>query len=153
MDSVKRQLLRIFQNGMFFSTITHDKISTNSYNLIKKSDYSIIGGSNLLSSNMNEYNQWKINLFDSFYLSNIILMGVGWWQYQKRPNLYTKFLMKTVLSKTLLHSVRDSYAESKLKELGIENVINTGCPTMWDLNKEHCSKIPKISHFLTDTNT
>jgi polysaccharide pyruvyl transferase WcaK-like protein len=69
-------------------------------------------------------------------------MGVGWWQYQKKPNLYTKILLNKVLSSDKTHSVRDSYTEKQLKSIGINNVLNTSCPTMWKLNKEHCSDIP-----------
>jgi len=157
MDSVKRELYELFNDGMFFHSLTHDKISTASYRLNKISDYSFIGGTNLLSSNMNSYNQWKINLFDSMFLRNIVLMGVGWWQYQGRPNLYTKYLLKKVLHKDIIHSVRDSQAENMLKEIGIKNVINTGCMTMWRLTKKHCSNIPKtkaknVVFTLTDYN-
>ena len=69
-------------------------------------------------------------------------MGVGWWQYQKAPNAYTKYLMKLVLNHDIWHSVRDSHAELMLKKLGFKNVINTACPTMWRLDEDHCSAIP-----------
>jgi len=157
MDSVKRELRKLFKNDMIFYSLTHDKISKATYRLNKISNYSFIGGTNLLSSNMNSYNQWKINLFDSFFLKNIILIGVGWWQYQKKPNFYTKYLLKKVLSKDLLHSVRDSYTEKMLRSIGINNVINTGCPTMWNLTPEHCLTIPykkaeNVVFTLTDYN-
>jgi polysaccharide pyruvyl transferase WcaK-like protein len=157
MDSVKKELRDLFQNDMFFYSLTHDKISKATYRLNKISDYSFIGGTNLLSSNMNRYNQWKINMFDSIYLKNIILLGVGWWQYQGEPNFYTKYLLKKILHKNVIHSVRDSYTETMLNSIGINNVINTGCPTMWRLTKEHCLGVPKskaqnVIFTLTDYN-
>ncbi|MCJ8319607.1 MAG: polysaccharide pyruvyl transferase family protein [Colwellia sp.] len=157
MDSVNRELKTMFANDMHFYSLTHDKVSTEAYNLNKISDYSFVGGTNLLSSNMNRFNQWKINLKDTFFLKDIILMGVGWWQYQQKPNLYTRYLYKKVLNKDILHSVRDSYTESMLKSIGITNVINTGCMTMWNLTSEHCSQIPKekaenVVFTLTDYN-
>ncbi len=142
MDSVNREFKELFKKDMIFHSITHDKISKATYRLNKISDYSFIGGTNLLSSNMNIYNQWKINLIDALFLKNIILMGVGWWQYQRKPNFYTKYLLKKVLSRNFLHSVRDSQAEEMLKSIGIKNIINTGCMTMWQLTQEHCEKIP-----------
>lgn len=141
MDSVNKELKKMFKSSMFFYSTTHDKVANHTYNLHKISDYSFVGGTNLLSSNMNDYNQWKINLFDGLFMKNIILMGVGWWQYQKKPNIYTKYLLKSVLSNHALHSVRDAYTQDKLKSMGINNVINTGCPTMWQLNEQHCSSI------------
>lgn len=143
MDSVRDILFKIFQNYQFFSTLTHDKINKPSYNIIKQSKFSFIGGTNLLSSNMNRYNQWKVNLLDGIYINNAILMGVGWWQYQPKINLYTRLLLKLLLQKDYIHSVRDEYSFLKLKAAGFSNVINTACPTMWSLNEKHCSKIPK----------
>jgi polysaccharide pyruvyl transferase WcaK-like protein len=143
MDSVNRELKELFKKDMLFHSLTHEKVSKATYRLNKISDYSFVGGTNLLSSNMIKYNQWKINLIDAFFLKNIILMGVGWWQYQNKPNFYTKYLLKKVLSKNLIHSVRDSQAETMLKSIGVNNVINTGCMTMWKLTKEHCKHIPK----------
>src|SRR5699024_1450593 len=30
----------------------------------------------------------------------------------------------------------------KLKSIGIDNVVNTGCPTLWNLTADHCNEIP-----------
>jgi polysaccharide pyruvyl transferase WcaK-like protein len=46
------------------------------------------------------------------------------------------------LSSRALHSVRDSYTEEKLRSIGITNVINTGCPTMWPLARQKPEDIP-----------
>lgn len=157
MDAVNNQIFQLFTNDMIFHSLTHDKISNATYRLNRTSNFSFIGGTNLLSSNMNSYNQWKINIIDAFFLRDIVLMGVGWWQYQENPNLYTRMLLRNVLNKNLLHSVRDSYTEKMLKSIGISNVINTGCPTMWTLTKKHCTEIPNekaenVVFTLTDYN-
>ena len=44
-----------------------------------------------------------------------------------------------------------------LEGIGIKNVVNTGCPTMWQLDREHCKKIPytkssEVVFTLTDYN-
>jgi polysaccharide pyruvyl transferase WcaK-like protein len=157
MESVREVISEVFTNPTVFHTGTHDVISRNSYLLNKQANFSFVGGTNLLSSNMNRYNQWKINFYDSFFLNNITLLGVGWWQYQNRPNIYTKFLLNSILSEDIIHSVRDSYTERMLKSVGVENVINTSCPSMWNLTKEFCRKIPKsksesVVFTLTDYN-
>lgn len=136
-------LSSLFDDTLFINIQTHDKISNNSYNYMNQSLYRIVGGTNLLSSNMNRYNQWKVTMWDSLFISDIILLGVGWWQYQKPPNSYTRILYRRLLSKNHLHSVRDAYTEKMLKSTGIENVVNTSCPTMWLLSKSHCSGIPR----------
>jgi polysaccharide pyruvyl transferase WcaK-like protein len=143
MSSVRAILEDLFKDALFISIQTHDVISKNSYDFIEQSDLKFVGGTNLLSSNMDYYNQWKINLSDSLYIKDIILLGVGWWQYQDIPNMYTRILYNRILSKQYLHSVRDSYTERQLNLAGINNVINTSCPTMWSLTKEHCKTIPR----------
>ncbi|GAB3976812.1 hypothetical protein GCM10028806_37050 [Spirosoma terrae] len=102
-----------------------------------------VAGTNLLSSNMDFYYQWKIGPLDARFLKNrYILFGVGWWQYQPATNPYTRWLYKNVLSKHYLHAVRDSYTEQKLRESGIANVLNTSCPTLWNMTADHCRSIP-----------
>lgn len=141
-EAARDQLNKIFADAFIINTPTHEKISTISYRMNSRSDFSFLGGTNLLSSKMNFYNQWKINLLDALFLNNITLMGVGWWQYQNNPNFYTKTLLKSVLHRDLLHSVRDSYTEEKLRSAGFKNVVNTACPTMWLLDESHCGEIP-----------
>lgn len=143
MHCARRQIKNIFPGSYLINVQTHDILGDASYKAINSSDYAIICGTNLLSSNMNKYNQWKVNLIDSFKIKNIILMGVGWWQYQSKPNFYTRYLLKKILHHGLDHSVRDNYALNKLGESGISNVINTGCVTLWDLTPEHIKCIPE----------
>ncbi|MHB9029693.1 MAG: polysaccharide pyruvyl transferase family protein [Candidatus Latescibacterota bacterium] len=143
MESIKKYLKEIFPCEMFFYSYTSDKLGRLSYYLINKTDYCFVGGTNLLSSNMNKFNQWKVNLVDSLFIKNIILMGVGWWQYQANPNPYTSILLKRLLHRDVMHSVRDTYTENKLKSCGFSNVINTSCPTLWGLDDKHCAGIPK----------
>ncbi|AFZ32187.1 capsular exopolysaccharide biosynthesis protein (Wzm) [Gloeocapsa sp. PCC 7428] len=142
-DAIKKQLDSIFSDSLFIHVQTHDRLSKSSYSFLKKSRFAFVGGTNLLSSNMNRYNQWKIDLRDSLFIKNAILLGVGWWQYQQKPNLYTSVLLKSVLSKKYTHSVRDSYTEQQLRKIGITNVINTSCPTLWNLTSDHCRDIPR----------
>lgn len=141
-NAVYDELLSIFNNGYFLSTSTQEKIGVLTYNLNKSSSFSFVAGTNLLSSNMPWYNQWKINIIDSFFLDNIILLGVGWWQYQQKPNFYTNLVLNRILSRDIIHSVRDDYTKKMLESIGIKNVLNTGCPTMWQLTQDHCSDIP-----------
>jgi polysaccharide pyruvyl transferase WcaK-like protein len=155
--SVKNELYNIFNNAFFREVVTQDVIGKTSYKIIKDSDYNFLGGTNILSANMLRYRQWKIGIFDIFFVKNIILMGVGWWQYQNKVHPFTKFILKNALSKHHIHSVRDEYTKSMLESIGFKNVINTGCPTMWKLDENHCEKIPSnksdnVVFTLTDYN-
>lgn len=143
MDAVKQTLDELFSDALIVHFPTHDFINLPSYKIVSKSKLVLVGGSNLLSSNMPFYRQWKVGLLDFLNLSDVILMGVGWWQYQNQPNPYTKLFYRKVLSENCLHSVRDSYTQKQLNSIGIKNVINTSCPTTWSLTHDHCQGIPQ----------
>lgn len=141
MDSVYKQLFSIFPKDFFFK-LPYAEITAHTLSYINRSEFSIVGGANLLNGHLERYRDLDINLLKSFKLQNIILMGVGWWQYEKNISLYSKILLKQLLKNDFIHSVRDSYTQNKLENIGILNVINTGCPSIWNLNSDHCSDIP-----------
>lgn len=145
MDSVNRHVKEIFYEDMILHVPTHDKIGKISVDIIKNSEITLVGGTNILNGKRVPFKKsaWSITLLDTLKVKDLILMGTGWGAYQENTNLYSKLLYKGLLNKKYIHSVRDSYTEKKLKSLGFENVINTGCPTMWNLTKEHCRNIPK----------
>ncbi|XHX79216.1 MAG: polysaccharide pyruvyl transferase family protein [Stenomitos frigidus ULC029] len=132
--AVRRELSSLFGEREILRISTHTPMATEQVKLASHSSLIFVGGTNLLSSKMNEYRQWKIWMRQSIYIRRAILLGVGWWQYQEAPDLYTRLILHTALSKRgALHSVRDEYTRNKLELIGIRNVINTGCPTMWPL--------------------
>jgi len=143
MDAVNNIMNEIFQDDFIFRLQYAEKFGKQSLSYIRKSDYTFFGGTNSLSSQMNKYSQMGFKLTDLIYIRNkLILLGIGWWQYQLKPNTYTMFFLNNLLSKNTLHSVRDSYTKLMLENIGILNVINTSCPTTWNLTVEHCMQIP-----------
>lgn len=143
MDYCHKILFDLLPNSFFTSLPTHDSIGKAAREKLQKCDIDIVCGTNLLSSKMNKYRQWKFSDGDLKYLPKTCLLGVGWWQYEEKPNLYTQYILKKILSNGNLHSVRDRYTQEMLRSVGIENVIYTGCPTMWALTPEYCAQIPK----------
>jgi polysaccharide pyruvyl transferase WcaK-like protein len=141
MDAVKEQLSSIIPDKQIVTLPTHDTFGRDGRRLLNISEYSLVGGTNLLSSHLCKYKQWKFSKRSLNSLNHAVLMGVGWWQYQNSPDLYSKLTWNRVLHKNMLHSVRDSYTEKQLYKMGIKNVINTSCPTMWNLTAEHCGQI------------
>jgi polysaccharide pyruvyl transferase WcaK-like protein len=142
MDGVYKQLRELFPDDFFFK-LPYMEITRHTLKYIRKSDLIFFGGTNSLTSRMERYRQWGINLLNSIFIKNVVLMGLGWWQYQQKESLYTKILLNRVLNKELIHSVRDSYTEQKLCNLGYDNVLNTACPSMWNLTPDHCIGIKK----------
>lgn len=134
MDAIKTELNSMF--GDYFEyRLPYQQINRSIKSCIDESEYVFFGGTNSLSSFMNKYKQWDINLLKASYVKDVIMMGIGWWQYQEKPNLYTRTLLNKVLSHNYAHSVRDSYTKNMLESVGFKT-INTGCPTTWGLTEE-----------------
>ena len=142
MDAVRRQLRATAPEAFFVSVPTHDAIGPQGQKLIQESHATVVGGTNLLSSEMNKYAQWHIRPRDFRWLTNVILLGVGWWQYQTAPNLYTRLVLRRVLHRRRLHSLRDGYTVDQLGQAGFANLLNTSCVTLWELNENRQSAIP-----------
>jgi polysaccharide pyruvyl transferase WcaK-like protein len=142
LDAVYCELTDLLPREQVITVPTQEVISPISIQRAKLATHRLVGGTNLLSARMGQYKQWQITLRQSLSLHDVTLMGVGWWQYQDEPDLYTRTILRNVLSRQKPHSVRDEYTRKKLLSIGIENVLNTGCPTMWRLTPEHCTRIP-----------
>ena len=121
---------------------THRFLTEKEKRILTNSNIKILCGTNILSGHMRSYGLWKLTADVTPY-RNTILLGIGFDSKAEGYDLYSKCLFKTILYKKGLHSVRDSFSERKLKTMGIHNVVNTGCPTMWNLTPDHCKKVPK----------
>jgi peptidoglycan/xylan/chitin deacetylase (PgdA/CDA1 family)/SAM-dependent methyltransferase len=143
MDSVNKYMNRIFPSEFFIKLPYLDNIGSGAIKYLKESTYIFLGGTNALSSEMKNYKQIGIEHHNYLHIKNIILAGVGWWQYQGPVSAYTQKILKHCLHANIYHSVRDSYTKNKLSTVGINNVLVTGCPTLWQLTEEHCKKIKK----------
>ena len=122
---------------------THQFPSDFERMLLSNSRMKILCGTNILSGHMRSYGLWRLGADVSPYRETI-LMGVGFDSKDDSFDRYTQQLLRTILSKNVFHSVRDSFSEQKLKSMGIPNVLNTGCPTMWNLTPERCAAIPAL---------
>lgn len=164
-DYCSRILSSLFTNAFYIDLPTQTALSKAGYRHLATSDVSFVLGTNLLASTKKTLRQWHIGLYDSFRIkygdisrrqmlnpinyinkhtmTDIVLMGVGWWQYQEKPDRYMQRLLKAMLSGRYTHSVRDEYTKKMLNSVGINNVLNTACPTMWGLTEGFCEKIPK----------
>lgn len=151
MESCNEILREIFPEDFIIHLPTHDRIGSFGRQYCQSVKYKILCGTNILASRMPRFTMWDAKLSDIKYLQGTCLLGAGWREYEGDPNLYSKHFWKKVLSNDLIHSVRDSYTEEKLKKLGFENVVNTSCPTMWILTPEHCAQVPttKANNVLT----
>lgn len=143
MDAVNRLADELFEDDFVINLSTHFAIHPRDLIKLRKYDTALVGGTNLLKNNTLRKSQWKVAMKDLLVLRHkVVLFGVGWWQYQERPvSVYSRMMYKQLFSTKYLHAVRDNYTLNKLKEIGIDNVVNTGCPTVWALDETHCAQI------------
>lgn len=120
---------------------THTRPNKREIDEIAHTKNSIVCGTNLMTSAYEVFTIWKMPKYLRGY-RNIVTLGVGWGRYENYISNYSAFVYRTILSKKALHSVRDNYTKQMFEKLGFYNVINTGCPTIWGLTKDHCGKIP-----------
>ena len=140
-EATQEHLDDLFQQSQVFTASSHDGLSYKSIGVLNASSHRIVCGTNLLSPNWLLCNQWKLSPFDIARLKKVILMGVGWKTYSDKTSYTSKLMYHALLSKDYIHSVRDGYTLQKMKQMGFDNVLNTGCPTMWDFTKEHCATV------------
>ncbi|MGA8259299.1 MAG: polysaccharide pyruvyl transferase family protein [Arenicellales bacterium] len=131
--AIERHLRGLFGPSVKIASISsHVPPNESASRQIRDAEYRFVGGSNLLSSNMRRRRQWKVSGRVMAFRHRAILLGVGWTRYQDKPQAFTRFLLRSVLSHKANHSVRDGYTERQLRSAGFPNVINTSCPTLWD---------------------
>lgn len=155
MEAVASEIATLFSHCYIYNVSTHERMGRHSRRLFRRSEFAIAGGTSLISSHMWFRPDWKLDPRIAFLKCKIILMGVGWYQYQRKPDFYTRWLLRRVLSRQHLHSVRDSYTKNMLASIGVTNTVNTGCPTLWQLTPECLGRIPheKAENVLATLNT
>lgn len=142
MDSVMREAKEMFPGDFYVRIPTHDTIGAEARKYAQNAHAAIVGGTNLMCAYWWLKSQWKVGLKDFWRIGNPVLCGVGWRFYQRKTDPITAWMLRIMLAKDKLHSVRDEYTKQRVEEMGIKNVVNTGCPTMWRLTPEHCAKLP-----------
>ena len=111
---------------------------------VKQTKYKFACGTNLLTSNIEHHWRWILpdGVRRKMNYRNVILLGVGWGEYQGECSDYSRMIYRTMLNPCVQHSVRDQYTLTRLRQAGFKNIINTGCPTTWALTPEFCLDIP-----------
>lgn len=143
MSSCKEILKACIGDKSFLYVPTHTLPTADELDAVRHTRLKIVCGTNILSPDFGKWSLWKMPKTLSGY-RDVIALGVGWGYYSDSFTEKSRSVYQAVFSKRALHSVRDSYTEKKMKEMGIDNVVNTGCPTLWALTPEHCAAIPSV---------
>lgn len=136
--SINKVIAEVLPEADIVNVSSHQFLDQSMIHQAMQADLVLVAGTNLLSSHVLDYNQWKISPDISFYTApshiNAVLLGVGWWQYQDEPDSVTCTYYNKMLHPSLPHSVRDSYTAHNLAFCGIPSILNTSCPTLWKLD-------------------
>ena len=106
MDAIQNEIEELFPHTFVQTAASHDYMGAKSRGHIRGSEVAIAAGTNLLSSRMWLRAPWKLRPWDAILIDNVVLMGCGWYQYQRATDPYSKWLLRSVLSKAACHSVR-----------------------------------------------
>lgn len=132
--------------GTHVANFTRFQMLTRDFKSVycRNADRKFICGTNIISQKrVGRINpQWKIFNYNLPIYRDSIMVGVGMTETKGDFDWYTRNIYKKVLSKKYYHSARDEQTKSMIESLGAK-AINTGCPTLWGLTPEHCSKIPQ----------
>lgn len=139
-----RILDEMFPEHRTISVGTHRMPTEEQEQAVKQTKYKFVCGTNLLTSHIEHHWRWILpdGVRRKMNYRNVILMGVGWGEYQDACSDYSRMIYRAMLNPCVLHSVRDQYTLEKLRQAGFRNVINTGCPTTWSLTPKFCLDIP-----------
>lgn len=132
----------IFDESNILRVPTHVMPEESVLKILPQYKYKIVCGTNLITPHIENYSIWHFP-GDLRGCTNVITLAVGMEYYSDDVSKASCTTYKNLLSHSGIHSVRDRYTEQKFHEMGIHNVINTGCVTLWDMTPEKCAAIPK----------
>lgn len=138
-------------NGWSVRVPTHRRPRLRAIRKLADADTIILGGSNILSSNLVNHHQWR--LWPDLMMAlrhRVIFCGVGWNHYADSFSAVSQHAIKWMAKPGVLHSARDAYTTSKLQTIGLD-VANTGCPTTWSLQKVSARPSPSDGAIVTIT--
>lgn len=141
MDAVRAELNDCMPDAYLYTVATHDSMGRRAHRILRETEFCVVGGTNFLSSGMLRGSGWKVSLRDLGALKNVVMMGVGWKDYQAAPSRYARYIYEKVVAKDFVHSCRDQYSAAKLAGLG-RTVVNTTCPSLWRMTPEACAAVP-----------
>ena len=136
--AITRELGALFGPGQsFISQTTHQPYGEEQYRLANGCSVRFVAGTNLLSSKKIKYTWYRQeHRFNWLFprLKPVVLFGVGWGVgYPDWKDWRIKLFYHRNLHRRHLHSVRDSFSAQMLGAIGIKNVLQTSCPTLWPL--------------------
>lgn len=112
---------------------THNFWGLKNLRAAKRSQISLLTGTNALSSFVYPPTPWRLGPLEVFSLiKKVVIVGAGWRKYEQEISAFQQGVYRAILHPDLPISVRDCYSDLKFKRSGMDSIY-TGCPTMWSL--------------------
>lgn len=144
-EFVRKIIDDLFPSAELVRIATHTMPDEQTRRSACKADLHFLGGTNILNSTVNIYNNWKFDnsFFNTLFSRNlpVVSLGTGWGEYQGPPNFYSRLFYRKRLSRHFTHAVRDSYTLDQLGKINGLKILNTGCPTTWSLDNTEINKV------------
>lgn len=144
-DAIKQELAELFPQNDLVEIATHTYLDRSHIQLIQQARLVFFGGTNLLTSKVDEWCNWKIHPDLWHYVlpefDKVVMLGVGWNNYQGHPTFMSQQFIHNTFHPYIIHSVRDEYSRQKLKSIGFNHAINTSCPTLWRLKRSNTNRL------------
>lgn len=141
MQYAMKELAQLFPFSRFIHLPTHYVPDSKDFQECPPNALSIVCGTNILCPDVDRYNLWCMAQ-GRLKPKSVVFMAVGANSYGDFT-LESRKLYRALSARSILHSARDFYTFKKMREIGLDNTLNTGCLTMWGLTKEKCASIPK----------
>jgi polysaccharide pyruvyl transferase WcaK-like protein len=149
-QAVRREIAAIWPTVQRNDLPVHRLPANSDIEQARRARWLLVGGSNIVGSYGYRLKGWHITLKQAYRLrERAVLFGCGWGWYQQKPLFPARVLLRLLLSRTAVHSVRDEYTANHLRTLGYANVLNTACPTMWPIGHGIASQGARTNAVIT----
>lgn len=145
LDAVLSEIDQIFPNSFKSIISLRQPLAKIQQATISEAKHVFVAGSNMLSGNspfLKRHRRWQISFLDNFS-KKVVLLGAGWSSTNKKPTWMGRALYGRALSSNYSHAIRDATGVKNLRAMGFSNVLNTSCPTLWQLTRENVGRISK----------
>ncbi|MBN2906251.1 MAG: polysaccharide pyruvyl transferase family protein [Rhodobacteraceae bacterium] len=141
-EAALAEVARLFPTAFVARVPTHERLGPRSWRLAHQAHTRIVAGSNILGPRMVFDRQWRIRPWDMVAVRGLRLLAAGWRGDDEARYPLSDRMLRGLLTRDGLHSVRDGQTLRCLADRGIRNVVNTGCVTMWRLDTDRLAALP-----------
>lgn len=148
-ESVRREVAAIAPDARIWPIALHQPLANKQRRRLESVDVALVAGSNMINLRAHRWllrreNRWAIYRRDlSSLRGRVVLAGVGLDRAAPRSNRFGRQTYDMVLNPRASHAVRDSATRDHLLSHCRHDVLNTSCPTLWQLGPDHLERVER----------